>query len=290
MHELSWLNEAQLILDKRLSINSKKTKKNLYLIYYKDEHLSDIEPEYNLINNTGIQDVLLEFSIFEKFLKNENNNLSEWGIFSWKFKSKTKLNYSQVSNFIENSEKSDLIYFSPPLEEEIIFENPWIQGFIAHPGLDIIVDKIFKMLSIDGAYLKIVYPFDAISYCNYFYGNKKFWTSYIQFIRLVINFVDTRLPHNERNYIYTGGGSSTNAHGTKSFMPFIIERFSSLYLLIMKEKMKITKCDIRTFANIEMNPKNSVMMHTKKAMNYCEINSPQYSHLEKIFHILKKSK
>jgi hypothetical protein len=286
----NWLHEAQRILDKRISAKISPAKKNLYLIYYKDEQLREVESEYALIDNSGPADALLEFGVFEKFYFKEYKKIPHWGIFSWKFQQKTGLSYSQVSNYISENHDADLIYFSPPLEEELMFDNPWIQGFIAHPGFDVIINKIFKSLSIDTDYLKLVYPFDATSYCNYFYGNKKFWGSYIQFIRLVVSSVDARLNSVEREYIYSGGGVSTNAHGISSFMPFIIERFSSLYLLIMRDKLKIDKCDIRSLLNLRVSVKNNTIIDVKKALNYCVANSPQYYHLVNVFHALKKSR
>jgi hypothetical protein len=101
----------------------------------------------------------------------------------------------------------------------------WEQGFSCHAGLKA---RAIYLLDSVGASRDLIcerHENRIASYCNYFVGNQKFWSKYLEFLRPYQEFVDAEKLQGPLFDI------CPYDRGEVNYIPFIFERFLSSFLV-----------------------------------------------------------
>jgi hypothetical protein len=205
----------------------------LYSICYLPEHFSAIgarfEPWDNLINK---QPELCEFPIFDRAYNSElTKDLDYWGLMSPKFEKKSNITGGQFLDWVLASQISnpkDVYFINPVPIVEAIFPGTIQHGNNCHPGLlSLLQRNIAQAASIDLASLYM--DCNTFAMCNYFVGNRKFWSRYTAFVNSFLASVNNNPEDVELMY-----RKSANYGPNKSlpYYTFAVERLFSIFLNI----------------------------------------------------------
>ena len=213
----------------------------LFSICYLPDHFSlgsGFEPWDNIEN---LNPELREYPIFERAYNSDlTKNLDYWGLVSPKFKKKTNITGTKFLDWIEASGRingwSDVYFINPVPIVEAIFPGTIQHGNNCHPGLcDLLQRNIEVAANIDLSTLYM--DCNTFSMCNYFVGNRKFWTKYIEFVNSFLISVSKNPTDVEMMY-----RKSAN-YGPNKQLPyytFAVERLFSIFLRLEAEKHNIT--------------------------------------------------
>ncbi|MGG7577440.1 glycosyltransferase family 1 protein [Rhizobium sp. YTUHZ045] len=152
-----------------------------------------------------------------------------WGLLSSKFEMKSVTSFP---SFVTEAEKAraegaDAYLYNPLIGHAAIYSNVWEHSLLGgHPGMD----PIF--LHIQDLGYPIAPPQDKTSFafCNYFCGNRKFWSEYFAFCERILE----SLEHQARAGTPAGTAYAGTAHYSRDanakMRPFVIERLLGLYV------------------------------------------------------------
>lgn len=122
-----------------------------------------------------------EYWFMRQYLLNEPlDEDTFYGFFSPKFSEKTGLSSAEVYRFIQaNADQADLILFSPFFDQTAFFLNQFLQGILAHQGIEpcfkLVINKIAPEADID----TLIMHSDNSVYSNYFVAKPKFWRAWL---------------------------------------------------------------------------------------------------------------
>jgi hypothetical protein len=169
-----------------------------------------------------------------------------FGLFSWRYLSKTRIPGSKFIEFVKKNSGFDVYFINPFPLLAYLFFNIWDEGELCHPGLVNLSQSLMA---------RAKYPIsisemsrndhNSLLYCNYWVGNTTFWDTYMSFIQPLLSCC-TNWDKNEGPNPYFG---PTMYEGRREpFFPFIFERLFSTLLLINED---IAVCPFsRTFEEI----------------------------------------
>ncbi|MBB2686879.1 UNVERIFIED_ORG: hypothetical protein GGD47_004496 [Rhizobium etli] len=152
-----------------------------------------------------------------------------WGLLSSKFEMKSVTSFP---SFVTEAEKAraegaDAYLYNPLIGHAAIYSNVWEHSLLGgHPGME----PIFLYLQELG--YPIAPPQDKIAFmfCNYFCGNRKFWSGYFAFCERILE----SLENQARAGTPAGNAYSGTAHYSRDanakMRPFVIERLLGLYV------------------------------------------------------------
>ena len=213
----------------------------LYQICYLPSHFETVDPDFTPWDNLeNLKPELCEYPIFEKAFNSElTKNLDYWGLLSQKFNSKSGISGNQFLQWIKithSTQPHDVYFVNPVPIVESIFPGTIQHGENCHPGLLGLLQR--NIAEASGIELNSMYmDVNTFSLCNYFIGNRKFWSKYIVFVN---DFLASAAKNpTDFNMLYT---TSANYGPNKSlpFYTFAVERLFSIFLNLERINGDIT--------------------------------------------------
>jgi hypothetical protein len=205
----------------------------IFQIYYAPHQLEAIKPPFRPYHNPE-KSPLCEFAVFDReFRAGTPEKHALLGYVSWRFHTKTFLEHDAFPRFIAQRPGADVYFVNPFPELAVLYPNVWVQGEKFHKG---IIAMAEEALAAEGHRLDLAtMPMapDVTGYCNYWVANAKFWRAYMEFmLPVVARLTDTATPLGKKvaepaGYVFG-----------ESYLPFIIERLFSTFLLVQKHGLK----------------------------------------------------
>ncbi len=210
----------------------------LYQAYYEKEqmkHLDSVCVPYD--NTANLYPTKREYPFMKNLYEMHRNNPDDyWGLLSWRWYDKTKLELKEFKEWIISNPGYDVYHLDPFLDVAATYNNLWTQGDIWVPGMVDFCDKLFPRLGIHANVRELFYHPDLFATCNYHVGNNKFWRSFIEYVDEVLNIVecdaDMKFYMYDKKIPYNG-----------AMLPgfiFVIERLFSLHT-ISRPNIKVKK-------------------------------------------------
>lgn len=124
----------------------------------------------------------------------------------------------------------DLYYCNPSPENEALYANLWQQGITTHPSFRELAEAVFKAGGLDPKELDDIMPSTAFSSCNYFVGSPRFWSTYLPFVRRVVDQARANLPTATLEILDSSQADPRSLHAGATYWPFIVERILPVFL------------------------------------------------------------
>ena len=211
----------------------------VYQSFYEEKQKEFIDPDFipfdNLKNeHPQLQEIPLHREIYSI---NADSQDTIWGLVSWRWKDKAKINGKTFINWIEKNPGYDMYHMQPYADVPIKYINPFVQGEIYHKGM---IDYFQKLCNKLGADIDIanyeMNPYD-FSYCTYWVGNRLFWYNWFTFFDhcMKITMEDDEM----RKYVFEIGFlHRPDSKLVLNYLPFVHERLISIYMLLTKSNLK----------------------------------------------------
>jgi hypothetical protein len=217
----------------------------IFQIYYQPEQQSLLDSEFIAYDNSGNSSRLFEFAVFTKLAQSsEIRSAKLWGALSWKFGKKAGISGRELKDEIIAHPGYDAYYCNPYPENEALYHNMWLQGELAHPNFMPLCAEIFEVAGLPAELLTSVQPSSEFAAANYFVANQNFWRAYIGFISRLLISADKKLSPTARRIFYSSTADKFGAHAEASYIPFLVERLFTVFLLVEGEKFKTLKLNI----------------------------------------------
>jgi hypothetical protein len=217
----------------------------IFQIYYQPEQQSVLDPDFIAYDNSSNSSRLFEFSVFTKLAQSsEIKNAKLWGAMSWKFGKKAGISGRALKEEIIAHPGYDAYYCNPYPENEALYHNMWLQGELAHPNFLPLCSEIFEIAGLPTELLTSVQPSSEFAAANYFVANQNFWKAYIGFISRLLISADKKLSPTARRIFYSSTADKFGAHAEASYIPFLVERLFTVFLLVEGEKFKTLKLNL----------------------------------------------
>jgi len=206
----------------------------LFEICHTDEQMSREKPEGIELwdNRAAAHPEHREYPVFAECWHNVATNtsdLSYWGFISPKFSTKAGITPQEFKAFVERNESfADVCFINPKPINEAIFPNVIFHGELYHKGLSkLMLDTLVLM----GYELSPTHIMDrsTFTFCNYFCGNRKFWSKYITF---VTNFLDYAKLNPEYEKLLFETSADYSGDKNIPYYTFVVERLFSVFLLL----------------------------------------------------------
>lgn len=201
-------------------------------VYFHEDHKAklcrEFEPFDNSSNPKGNE--LFEFGVMHKLFGERFHETADFtGVVSWRFEQKTGISAASFLTFVKTNPGADVYFINPFPQEELRFQNVWVQGEKSHPGLSTLADSILAKLGYPTPVKSIAFQRNQIAYSNYWVGNARFWNHYMQFMENVLKTIrdDSELRirvFSETSYLYAS-----------PFFAFLQERMFSTFLVLHPE-------------------------------------------------------
>lgn len=213
---------------------------SLYQSFYKPEQRQLISPECIAWDNTkNPTPDLREYPQMQEIHKIETDNIKAggrapwgdvYGLISWKFQEKTLIPPEKFIKFINVNAKADFWFVNPCQCLETLFENPWLQGEIWHPGITQLAEDTFKKMEPEWSkriYLRRVYPRNKMFFANYFAARSHVWEDLLSFTEEFYKTIKNDEDLNKR--MMAASGYATDP-GMSHFI-FLFERLVPTFLM-----------------------------------------------------------
>ncbi len=203
----------------------------IHQIYFRDDQRQGLDADLVPYNNSGQAGALLEFEVFERLMgAGGMGSAPRWGAVSWKFFAKTGLRGADLATLIQADPGCDLYFCNPSPDNEAIYINLWQQGVVSHPGFRELSQAVLEAAGLPSQQLDAIMPSQAFSTCNYFVGSQAFWSSYLPFVRGIVDTARTTLPTAVLSVLDSSASDPRDLHAGASYWPFIVERLLPAYL------------------------------------------------------------
>lgn len=150
------------------------------------------------------------------------------GLFSPKFRMKTKVSPEQFMSFVEQNGDADVCLINMAAHLSVICFNAWTQGEFAHPGLTKIAQGIVTASNVPVRVDENVrHGAGTLCYSNFWVGSELFWERYVGGILIPIaDFIE----RNEDSQVVKLAFEKTTHSVQCEFLPFVVERLFSTFL------------------------------------------------------------
>jgi len=211
-------------------------------IFYSKDQIPALDKNFIHYDNSGRDDVLREFSVFERLERLPAQKKSElWGAVSWRFTEKTGLTGEKFLSLVEAEPGFDLYYCNPFPEHEALYINGWQQGTVSHPAFIELCAHVLKAAELNIDEIKSVQSSNYFSACNYFLASPNFWGLYLPWVKSIISKARSGLPEAMVKVLDSRLSDPTSQHPGATYWPFIVERLLPQFLHGPGRDLKICK-------------------------------------------------
>ncbi len=156
-------------------------KLKIYQIYYSWFQWFSVQHGFKPYFNAGSNRYLENQVILDCYQNHRFKNCDYFGVLSWRFEEKTKLNFDQIANFIKKEKSSADVYafFQDPDQRSRVKKNMWKHAVeMWHPPLFIEIGQmIFDELKIKANILDLETP---VIYSNYWIARPQVFAGYVE--------------------------------------------------------------------------------------------------------------
>jgi hypothetical protein len=208
----------------------------VFQISYSPEIRKTLDPGFEVMGDeSNPRPEWFEYWHIRSFLKSEVfDENTFYGFFSPKFKEKTKLSADKVFDYIEHHKESDVILFSPYLDQSALFLNIIEQGWFAHPQLKSIFEKVCSRYFGGIDHELIVTTTENTVFSNYFVAKPSFWARWFDICEDLFSIVE----QGQDPLGIEIAGNTRYKESTASIRTFVIERIATL-ILFSEKKWKV---------------------------------------------------
>ena len=231
-----------------------------------------------------------EYWHIRNFLKSEIlDENTFYGFLSPRFTEKTNLGSEQVYRFIESHSDSDVILFSPYLDQSALFLNIIEQAWFAHPELKAIFSEICKRYFKNVDHETLVTTTQNTVFCNYFVAKPDFWARWFEICEDIFNLVDE-----ERDPLGLAiAGQTRYKTSITPMRTFVVERIATL-VLCTENKWKVSnhpshKCAIGKMSVSRATPELLALDALKQVYVRTFAHEYLFSYFENRLSLLRKS-
>ncbi|ANL46240.1 hypothetical protein AMC87_CH01527 [Rhizobium phaseoli] len=152
-----------------------------------------------------------------------------WGLLSSKFEMKSVTSFP---SFVTEAEKAraegaDAYLYNPLIGHAAIYSNVWEHSLLGgHPGME----PIFLHLQQLGYPIAPPQDKTAFMFCNYFCGNRKFWSGYFAFCERILESLENEARRGTPAGTAYAGSAQYSRDANAKMRPFVIERLLGLYV------------------------------------------------------------
>lgn len=215
----------------------------LYQAYYEKEQIKHLDPvciPYDNLANAN--PTLREYPFIKNLYEIHAKNLDDyWGLLSWRWYDKTKLEMKEFRDWILDNPGYDVYHLDPFLDVAATHLNLWTQGDIWVPGMIDFCDKFLPKLNLPVDVRKWMYHPNDFATCNYHVGNNVFWKSFITFVDDCLNIIES--DPDLKYYMYDKK-IPYNGAMLPGFI-FVIERLFSVHSMLNRQ-IKVKKYPIES--------------------------------------------
>lgn len=196
-------------------------------IYFKHDQKKFLSSSCTPFFNSSKSPFLEYEVILNSFKTNEFKLFDFFGVISWRFFDKTLMTPESFFSFVKDNPGYEVYFINPFPEQAILYKNVWEQGAISHSlELKNVMNNILNEVGYNFQVEDVNLQPEKILYCNYWFGNPKFWEKYIQFTEPIYNFI----LNNKNSELVKFVNNRARYHYNVSFIPFIMERLFSTFL------------------------------------------------------------
>jgi hypothetical protein len=212
----------------------------LFQLCYKKEMIDNVKDGFIPWDNTiNLNPELREYPIFKKVYNDVNNDLKYWGVVSNKFTEKTNITGFDFIKWIENlpfNEDANCYFINPCPIMECLFYNVVNHGEYWHKGIGNLMQRTLTVMGYTSDLATMLTESNRFSMCNYFVGDKYFWSNYLSFVDEFLRVIDKNSHDKELMYCQS---AEYNRDKTLAFYPFVIERLFSVFLCLKAYSMHV---------------------------------------------------
>ena len=214
----------------------------IHQIHYRPQQRAELDPAFMPYDNSGDLSPLLELNVFRKIARlPETGAAACWGAVSWKFGQKTGLTGAALLSVIGANPGFDVYFCNPHPDTEALYHNLWVQGETSHPRFLTLAREVFAAAGLDPAALDEIWPAALFATTNCFVATPAFWDDYLRFIDGVLDALGGRLSALGAAMLHSPMADAKGAHANATYLPFIIERLFSTFLLARQGKYRAYK-------------------------------------------------
>lgn len=153
----------------------------LFQIYYDAASKEVLDPDFIPLNNSASDrpDWFEYWPIRRQLLSHRFDDEDYVGFFSPRFKKKTGLSGSDVISRVERA-TTDIISFSPALEDSALFLNSFYHAERWHPGCFRLSQDFLDAAKIEIQLNRLVQDRSRIIFSNYFVAKYRFWKKWYE--------------------------------------------------------------------------------------------------------------
>lgn len=209
----------------------------IYQAYFKEEQKKFLNPEFTPFDNTkNKRPDLLEYYIFKlKYKQVMQEKLTHWGIFSWRWKEKCKIEPSQFINFVNQNPNNDVYVMNWAPYLEAVSMNVWSQGNCTHSSISNIASAILKEMNCQIDLENTIMTRKIYCFSSYFLASQTFWTDYLNFLDSFKKTIDSSI----KLKIMVNQSAGYYKNKNLNYFPFLVERLFSFFLLLNESKYSI---------------------------------------------------
>lgn len=204
---------------------------NVYQNYYLEEQKQYLDKAFIPFNNTENKEPeLREYPILKKLQQENANDDLYWGLVSWRWYQKVKINGTSFIKFIENNPGYDLYHINHDdisTKKLNTLKNVFMQGEVHHKGMRKYFLRLIEIMGLD---IKINQQLDQKYFitCHFYVMHSSFWNKWI-------NFLDRCLQtsYNDEPLNYYLRVETTSRYGKRiPNFSFVVERLIVMFCLL----------------------------------------------------------
>jgi hypothetical protein len=206
----------------------------VYQIWYRDEQRPFLDPLMKSWDNReNLRPEWCEYWIMRQAGQSMERHFDELtGFFSWKFRRKLNLEFSQIEGFIQAYPGYDCYIFNPAVFQGAFFQNVWQQGEAWLPGLTRMAQSLLDAL---GHCINLTSSVDhhlSVAFANYWIARRPFWRAWLDFMEPVFEQIESEKSVAGSPFWQPCCGSAGGEDHVQALpsIPFLVERLFSAFV------------------------------------------------------------
>lgn len=154
----------------------------------------DLDPGFGVLDNsTNERPDWYEYWPIRKFLLAEPlDENAFYGFLSPKFRLKTNLSAAEAVNFVQASAaETDVVLFSPSIQNSAFYLNVFEHGNAEHPGLMQVAQDFFARLNYSQPLENLISDSRNTVHSNYFIAKPRFWRAWLKITEQLFAIAET---------------------------------------------------------------------------------------------------
>lgn len=197
---------------------------HLYQIYYSEASRQHLDPGFlPLDNGANPRPDWREYWPMRQFLLNSAlDENARYGFFSPKFRAKTGLAATAVTEFLAGTE-AEVVLFSPFFDQSAFFRNVLLQSEQAHPGSATPFAAMLAQLGVPRDPATWITHSGNTVFCNYFVAVPAFWRAWLAVCERLFALLEAEPGH-------ALNADTAHDRGRAPLKVFLVERMATVLL------------------------------------------------------------